>query len=368
MLGRTIRTCFLTFVVIAVALSARSASADIDSASSTNVQEGDNSSSHSQDGEAQSGDAVAGQVVGVVSAGDTSIDATNSSVGSSASSGSASGANSASSFTGLTVGSETAVLSDIISGATANLQEGDNATEITQAASALGGDGVAGQVIGAVTSSGGSADIVAANTTEDSGADGGSADAYNDAAGFVGLNASGTAVTSAADIVSGAATNLQEGDNSFAGDQSATSAGGDGVAGQVLGVVSAGDTTVDATNLTTGSYAAGGAAETYNFGAVFVGLTAGTSTAVDAADVLSGAAANLQEGDNSDELIQAAASTGGDAVGGQVAGVVTSAGGSADLVLANTSDGVSAEVGDAYFENSSAAFTGLNASGVITVF
>jgi hypothetical protein len=354
-------------LVLASLLGSRSAIADIGSGASTNAQEGDNESATDQSGEAQSGDAIAGQVTGSVSAGDTSIDATNETVGSSASSDDAAGANSASSFTGLTAGTDSAVLADIFSIAGTNIQEGSNSSEIVQAASAIGGDGVAGQIIGAVTSAGGSADIVAANTTEDSSAAGGSADAFNDFAGFTGLNATGT-VIAAADIASASATNVQEGDNSLAADQSAIAPGGDGVAGQVIGTVSAGDASIDATNLTTGSDASGGASEADNFGAGFVGLTAATSTVVDVADIATASATNVQEGDNSGALVQAAEAPAGDAVSGQIAGVVTSAGGSADVVLANTSDGVSTGVGDAFIENFDAFATGLFADGVITVF
>jgi hypothetical protein len=55
-------------------------------------------------------------------------------------------------------------------------------------------------------------------------------------------------------------------------------------------------------------------------------------------------------------------------VAGQVAGVVTSAGGSADLVLANTSEDSDAESGDGDFDNNDESFTGLNASGAIAIF
>src|SRR5262245_62115522 len=50
---------------------------DVANASATNVQVGDNENSTEQSGSASSGDAVAGQVAGVVSSGDASVDATN---------------------------------------------------------------------------------------------------------------------------------------------------------------------------------------------------------------------------------------------------------------------------------------------------
>ena len=52
-----------------------------------------------------------------------------------------------------------------------------------------------------------------------------------------------------ADVANGAsATNVQEGDNKASTNQSGTSKSGDAVAGQVTGVVSSGNTSVDATN------------------------------------------------------------------------------------------------------------------------
>jgi hypothetical protein len=358
------------FAVVSLFLAASLGSvarADIDNASATNVQEGDNDSETNQSGSAESGDAVAGQVAGVVSSGDTSVDATNHSEDVDITTGDADGDNSAATFVGLTAGSDTAVIADILSGEARNVQEGDNSGEITQAAEASSGDGVGGSVIGVVTSAGGSADVVAANTSEDVDLETGDAEADNDAAAFVGLNASGT-VLSAADIFNASATNVQEGDNEFGADQSAEAASGDAVGGQVLGVVSAGDASVDATNSSEDVDAESGEAFAANSVAAFVGLTAGSDTNVTAADILNGFAANVQEGDNAAESVQAANAASGDSVGGQVAGVVTSAGGSADLVLANTSEDTDGTTGDSDFENFDTSFTGLNASGVITVF
>src|SRR5439155_17331435 len=50
----------------------------------------------------------------------------------------------------------------------ANAQDGDNRLTSSQSASGTTGDGVAGEVIGAVTSAGGSTSIVGANTSTDS--------------------------------------------------------------------------------------------------------------------------------------------------------------------------------------------------------
>jgi hypothetical protein len=343
---------------------------DVANASATNVQVGDNENSTEQSGSASSGDAVAGQVAGVVSSGDASVDATNRSEDVDVETGDATGNNSAASFVGLTGGSSTALSAagdNILNGNAANVQIGDNAYDLAQDATATTGDGVGGQVIGVVTSAGGSADVVAANTSEGVDIETGDADASNDAAAFVGLNATGTAGL-AADILNASATNVQEGDNELSASQDATSASGDGVGGSVIGVVSAGDASVDATNHSEDVDVETGDADSANDFAAFVGLTNGSTTALNAADILNGNAANVQEGDNSKDLSQSADATSGDAVAGQVAGVVTSAGGSADLVLANTSEDSDAESGDGDFDNSDESFTGLNASGAIAIF
>jgi hypothetical protein len=105
--------------------------------------------------------------------------------------------------------------------------------------------------------------------------------------------------------------------------------------------------------------------------AAFVGLTAGTDTNlgdVEADDIDNATATNVQEGDNDKSVSQSADASSGDAVGGQVAGVVTSAGGSADLVLANTSVDSDAESGESEFSNDDDSFTGLTAVGVIEIF
>jgi hypothetical protein len=360
----------LRWLLIAVLVGAASlgsvARADIDNASATNVQEGDNEAETDQSGSGTSGDAVGGQVVGVVSGGDASVDATNRSEDVEITTGDVEGTNSASQFVGLTAGTDTSVLADIANNSATNLQEGDNESEITQAAEASSGDGVGGSVIGVVTTAGGSADVVAANSSEDVEIDTGESAADNDAAAFVGLNASGT-VTTAADIANATATNVQEGDNEFEANQSAESQSGDGVAGQVLGIVSSGDASIDATSSTEDAEIETGESSADNSASAFIGLTAGTDTAV-LADIANFGAVNVQEGDNEKAVTQAADAASGDAVAGQVAGVVTSAGGSADLVLANSTEDAEGESGESTFSNIDTAFTGLNASGVITVF
>jgi hypothetical protein len=355
-------------LVVAVGFAAslgHVARADVTNASATNVQQGDNSSDTTQHGNSKSGDAVAGQVAGVVSSGRTSVDATNKSSDVSVETGKASASNHASTFTGLTAGSSTALVGDVFNlGAAANVHEGDNSNTLDQSATATSGDGVGGEVIGVVTSAGGSADVVAANTSNDVKIDTGDATARNDAASFVGLNATGT--VGVADIANASATNVLQGDNEADVKQSATSKSGDGVGGQVLGIVSAGAAKVDATNSSNDVKIDTGKSSSANNSALFVGLTDGSSTAL-TSDIANGAAANVQEGDNSKSLTQTADSASGDGVAGQVAGVVTSAGGSADLVLANTSTDSKVNSGKSDFTNTDNSFTGLNASGIITV-
>ena len=356
MAGRLVR--FALVAILAVGAGSGVAWADVDNDDATNAQEGDNSGDTNQDGESASGDAVAGQVVGGVSAGDTSIDATNLSDGSSAESGDVSGSNSASTFAGLDAGSETVVAADVDSDSATNVQEGDNDVSVDQNAEAIGGDGVGGQVIGAVTSAGGSLDIVAANTGGDG--EGGGASADNTAAGFAGLNGGGNLLLGAADVDSASATNVQEGDNEFEAGQTANANGGDGVGGQVIGAVSAGDTSIDATN--DGGSGDGGSASASNEAFGIAGLNVSDALAAGGADVTSATATNVQEGDNTFSAGQDADAAGGDGVGGQVVGAVTSGGGSADIVAANT--GGSGDGGSASASNSASGFAMLDTAPV----
>jgi hypothetical protein len=353
------------------------ARADVaNNSTATNVQEGDNKADTDQTGNSSSGDAVAGQVAGVVSSGNTSVDATNRSENVDVETGDARGENSSDAFVGLNSATDTLVggTADVLNaGPAVNVQEGDNKYDLDQTVTATSGDGVAGEVIGVVTSAGGSASVVAANTSEDVDIETGDARAFNDAAAFVGLNSSSdTNVVNpfAADVLNAStATNVQEGDNDLDADQDATSASGDGVGGQVLGIVSAGAASVDATNRSENVDIETGDARSENSFDAFVGLNVSTDTNIGAtADVLNaGEAFNVQEGDNKKDLSQDATATSGDGVAGQVAGVVTSAGGSADLVLANTSLDSDTDTGDGRFFNTDDSFTGLNVTEGIDV-
>ncbi len=216
------------------------------------------------------------------------------------------------------------------------LEDGEIDSEVSQDASASSGDGVGGSVIGVVTSAGGSADVVAANTSEDVDIETGDATAFNFLDADVGqLN-----------FDRGGDDNDAEDDISFEAAQTVSSATGDGVGGQVLGIVSAGDASVDATNESTDVDVSTGDAYAENDAEYEVGQEAG------------GGGDNFSDGEISSELAQDASSNSGDAVAGQVAGVVTSAGGSADLVLANTSEDVDGESGDSDFVNESEEFVG----------
>src|SRR5438876_11563963 len=167
--GKEVRTfmtkVFRWAVVTAIVLAPASvlgtmAHADVaNGASATNVQEGDNKASTNQSGTSKSGDAVAGQVTGVVSSGHTSVDATNKSDNVDISTGDARGENNSGAFVGLNASSATGVASaDLLSaGPATNVQEGDNKNDLNQTATATSGDGVGGEVIGVVTSGGGSA-------------------------------------------------------------------------------------------------------------------------------------------------------------------------------------------------------------------
>src|SRR5205823_12738216 len=81
----------------------------------------------------------------------------------------------------------------------------------------------------------------------------------------------------------------------------------------------------------------------------------------------SGFSGNVQEGDNTSATTQEANATSGDAVGGEVAGIVTSAGGSADVVLANASQTVDASTGDARFTSDATGFVGQLVTVIVRV-
>jgi hypothetical protein len=364
------KTFFRTLLVAALVLSASlgtRAMADLTADDCDNCQSGDNSTDATQNGTSQSGDAVAGQVVGVVSAGDASVDATNRSDNVDIETGNTRSDNRATTFTGLLHADDADTdigAADVTVNDGANVQEGDNSTDLSQTANSSSGDGVGGQVIGVVTSAGGSADIVAANRSTDVTIDTGDSRARNDSASFVGLlfadDSDFEIGVNPADLTVDDADNAQEGDNSLDGKQVANASSGDGVGGSVLGVVSAGDASIDATNRSDNVDIETGDTRANNAATAFVGLLDADDSDVDigAADVTANDAGNLQEGDNSGDFSQTANANSGDSVAGQVAGVVTSAGGSADLVLASTTVDSDASSGSGSFSNDERLFVG----------
>jgi len=337
-----------------------------------NVQDGNNRSIARQSSTAATGDGVAGQVIGAVSGGATSIDASNRSDGVDVTTGNATNDNSLASFTGLnsseTLTATAADLTNVCNASCDNLQDGNNNSTLNQNAMSTTGDGVGGEVIGVVTSAGGSASVVASNVSTNSDITTGDASSDNALAAVVGLTDTESTLTVAAADISGSCVgadchNVQSGSNRLTGSQAATSATGDGVAGQVLGVVSAGAASLDATNRTDDSSVTTGDSDATNSASEFVGLNFAPTSTIGAADISSATAANLQDGSNRKTLSQNANATSGDGVAGQVSGVVTSAGGSASVVLANTSTGIDSTSGETHFDNTDNGFVGLNDSG-----
>jgi hypothetical protein len=134
------------------------------------------------------------------------------------------------------------------------------------------------------------------------------------------------------------------------------------VAGQVAGVVSAGDASVDATNRSddvdvqtgdaTGTNAAAVTADAgVARGGVEDACESDANTSVGADSTVTNDQNCGNSGDADAAADQSAEAASGDGVGGQVIGVVTSAGGSADLVLDNESTDSDVTSGDGEFTN-----------------
>jgi hypothetical protein len=165
-----------------------------------NTQTGDNSGSASQEGTASSGSGNAGQVTGVVSGGDVQIDASNRSDNVNVTTGDATASNTGTLDvgTGIQIGSQvnglgTANLTNVCrrtaggNGSNCiNNQLGDNDGKLDQSANASSGDGIAGQVIGAVTPFGGSVKLVLDNESTDSTVKTGKGTFTNNSNAFVG--------------------------------------------------------------------------------------------------------------------------------------------------------------------------------------
>jgi hypothetical protein len=209
-------------------------------------------------------------------------------------------------------------------------------------------------------------DITTANSSDDTETTSGDAAATNNGAAVAGHQSGGDTDVEASDIDnSGAAANVQEGDNEVEANQSANSRSGSAVGGQIIGAQTSGDLTVNATNSSEDVDVETGDADSTNDFSAFVGLNSASGTTV-AADIFnSGGATNLQEGDNDASVAQESNATTGDGVAGQILGAVTS--GTATIALANTSEDTDATSGDSTQADDAAVFTGLNASDSLDV-
>jgi hypothetical protein len=353
----------------------------------TNTQDGENNSDSHQSGRANAGNAITGQVVGVASSGGASVDATNHTDNSNATTGDATARNHAKTFAGQNISEIHAPGSTKSPVVLTNKQTGDNRTSVSQSASASTGDGIAGQVIGVVTTNGPSS-IAASNSTTNSDVTTGDATASNSANAFTGLNISGVSnfdsstgcfigcVESPTAIATLTVTNSQTGDNRTRARQSSHASSGDGIVGQVIGAVTAGgSSSIDATNRSENSTVNTGDADASNSATLFTGLNVNeltnTSTAVgciflclvEPTALAVATATNTQVGDNSGRASQHASATTGDGVAGQVIGAFTS-GGSSSIVASNTSRDVDVFTGNGTASNGLTAFVGLNISDV----
>lgn len=205
-------------------------------------------------------------------------------------------------------------------------------------------------------------DATASNESSNTEATSGDATSTNEASTVVGPVVGGVVVQ---DIDGSGGTNVQEGDNEAKVVQESTSLSGDVIGGQVIGVVSAGNTTVNATNRSQDVDVRSGDATSTNSLSVFVGLATANGITID--DIDGTIAVNLQEGDNTLSVNQVAESSTGDAVGGQVIGVVTAAGGSADITMHNETVDADVLTGDAFSTNEGSSFVGLATGTAVDV-
>jgi hypothetical protein len=339
------------------------ASADISNTRAGNVEQGNNRSRQRQDGADASGDAIGGQVSGITSAGTTTLDAHNVSTDVIVDTGDAESSNDAGTFVGhdgCPAGAPAAT--DITNVVACTVQEGGDRSNATQSANASSGDAVGGQVIAAVVSTDASADIVTDNTTASSDIDTGDALALNDLRAFVGQR-DHARLAETGDIRNARADIVQEGDNRLGAVAHADATSGTGVAGQVVGLVSAGRAVIDARNLTREADVVSGVAQASNDESVFVGLEHDLFDAT--ADLNSVVAFESQQGDNRADLRNDAGATSGTALAGQISGIVVAAGGSVDAVLDETGLNSTAASGNTTFSNAGSMFVGLRfATGV----
>src|SRR5438552_8985139 len=121
--------------------------------------------------------------------------------------------------------------------------------------------------------------VTASNDSGDVSGSSGDARASNSNAGEVGQSSGGDTTVSSSDVSnSGPSSNVQEGDNKSDVNQSVTVKSGDVVGGQVIGAVSSGNLSIDATNSSSNEDLQSGDARGSNSSAEFVGLIASSST------------------------------------------------------------------------------------------
>jgi hypothetical protein len=150
------------------------------------------------------------------------------------------------------------------------------------------------------------------------------------------------------------AVELETGDSEAETGQTANSGSGDAVGGQVTGVVSGGNVSINASNRSENVELETGDASANN-----LALTAAVQV-VNAGALPPGS--EVKTGDANAKTTQSASAHSGDAIGGQVTGVVTAPGGNVDLVLANHSEDIQATTGDAESNN-----LGLSVSLIVVI-
>jgi hypothetical protein len=146
------------------------------------------------------------------------------------------------------------------------------------------------------------------------------------------------------------AQNVQDGTNSSDIGQDADGDTGDATGGQSVSVTGGTRTSIDATNSSDRVRARSGDSDADNSSTSFTGLSSDGDPAPP----------NVQSGDNDLDLSQRADASTGDAVAGQIVGVIAPNGGLADLVLANRSTNIVAVTGDGDEDNDESSFVGLS--------
>ena len=157
-----------------------------------------------------------------------------------------------------------------------NVQNGQNSSTSSQSGKGKTGSAVGGQVSGVV--SGGRASVDARNTSKDSSVTSGEVRGSNSASSYVGLNDTEGTTTVASDVTtscnSGGCDNIQDGNNRYNLTQTLAAVSGDGVGGQVIGLVGASpaEPSIVASNNSDGVDVATGDARGTNDSSAFVGL------------------------------------------------------------------------------------------------